>query len=74
MSEGPFLDGGTVGTQKTEGVGGHSNPANAPVAGSMACSALMASKDGLRYLEHSLFRVDVNTWLVCRAAWHQKLD
>lgn len=52
VSKGPFLDNGTVGTQKTEGVGGRSNLANVPVAGSMASSAPMASKDGPRYLEH----------------------
>lgn len=68
MPAGPLCDGGTVGTQKPEGVRGI---ATLPVLlwlGAWHALLPMASADGCGYLE-ALFRVGVNTELVHRAAW-----
>lgn len=62
MPEGPFCDGGTVDTQELEGSQKACSVASDPVDGNTV------SEDVPGRLE-ALFRVDVNTWLVHRAAW-----
>lgn len=67
MPAGPLCDGGTVGTQKPEGVRGIATLPVLLCLGAWHALLLMASADGCGYLE--ALRVSVNTGLVHRAAW-----